>query len=95
MSQEILSMKLISGEEIIGRVEENDDDYITLSKVRLIQMVQTGPQQMGMAMAPYLATNIDGDIRIKQTAVMTAPVAPSEDAEKPYIQQTTTIALAP
>ena len=94
MSQEILSMKLISGEEIIGRVEQNDDDFITLSKVRLIQMVQTGPQQMGMAMAPYLATNIDGDIRIKQTSLLTEPAAPSEDAEKPYIEQTTSIALA-
>jgi len=94
MSQEIRSMKLLSGEEIIGRIESDDEFTLTLSKVRAIQMVQTGPQQMGMAMAPFLATNIDGDITIRKAALAVDPMEPSTDAEKPYLEQTTSIALA-
>lgn len=94
MSQNIVVIKLITGEEVIGRLENESDTTITISKARVIQMVQTGPQAMGMAMVPYLASNIDGDIEFVRTAVIVGPIEPSDEAGKPYLQQTTSIALA-
>lgn len=94
MSQKIIAFKILSGEEIIGRIESDDEDTLTLSKARVIQMVQTGPQTMGMAMVPFMASNVDGEIPFKKSAIITEPVTPSEESEKPYMQQTTSIALA-
>lgn len=94
MSQQVVSFKLLSGEEVIGRVENETDDVIVLSKVRSIQMVQTGPQSMGLHIMPYMASNLDGDISFRRAATTTVPSAPSSEAEKPYIENTTSIALA-
>jgi di/tripeptidase len=94
MSQDILSFKLISGEEVIGYVVSDVSDVLTLCKVRFIQMVQTAPQTIGLNISPYMVSNIDGDIGFYRTAITTVPVTPSADVEKPYVEQTTTIALA-
>jgi len=95
MSQTVISFKLLSGEEVMGRLVEELDTIIKLEKVRSVQMVQQGPQQMGMAIIPYSATNIDGVIPFRKTALSTDPMTPSDETEKLYMQQTTTIALAP
>ena len=95
MSQQVLSFKLLSGEEVMGRLVKESDATITLEKVRSVQMVQQGPQQMGMAIVPYSATVIDGEIPFRRSAMSTDPMTPSDETEKMYMQQTTSIALAP
>lgn len=94
MSQAILSFKLISGEEVIGRVVSDETDVLTLSKVRSIQMVQTAPQTLGLNITPYMVSNIDGDIPFNKSAMTTVPATAADEVEKPYVEQTTSIALA-
>jgi len=94
MSQKILAVKLRSGEEIIGRVENDGDNTLTLSHVRAIQLVPTGPQQLGVMIVPYVASNEDGDITFHREAMACVPFEPKNpDVEKQYMQQTTSIAL--
>ena len=95
MSGKVISFKLLSGEEVMGRLVGEVDTTITLEKVRGVQMVQQGPQQMGMAMIPYSATVIDGEIPFYKSAMSTTPMTPSAETEKLYMQNTTSIALAP
>ncbi len=94
MSQ-VISFKLLSGEEVMGRLVNEIDTTITLEKVRSVQMVQQGPQQMGMAIIPYSATVIDGEIPFRKSAMSTDTMTPSDETEKLYMQQTTSIDLAP
>lgn len=91
----VISFKLLSGEEVMGRLVEEWTDGIKLEKVRSVQMVQQGPQQMGMAIIPYSATQIDGVIPFRKSAMSTDIITPSDETEKLYLQQTTSIALAP
>ncbi len=94
MAQQIVVFKLISGEEVIGRMGEKKDDRIFLEKPRAVAVTQgQQPGQMGIALVPFLASNPDGDIAILETHIM-ATAVPTPELENGYIQQTTGIALA-
>lgn len=94
MSQTLYTLKLLSGAEIVGRLVSEDDDVIVLEKARVIQMVQTGPQQVGMSLQPFMVSDIDGEIPFLRAGLATRPITPSEEVETPYLEQTTSIALA-
>ncbi len=93
MSQEIIAFKLLAGAEIVGRKVKETEDLIVLEKARVVQMVQTGPQQVGMSLQPFMVSDIDGEIPFRKDGMATDPITPSLEVEKPYLEQTTTIAL--
>lgn len=94
MSQKILAFKLNNGMEIVGREVSVDNDWVVLEKARVVQMVQTGPNQVGMSLQPFMVSDIDGEIPFARAHFLTNIIIPSEEVEKPYIEQTTSIALA-
>lgn len=84
---EVVSIKLISGEEIIARLEEETTDYIKVSRPLTVSL---GPQGLGMIPFVFLAQN--ETVKLSMNHVMV--LSPSKkDAADQYVQGTTGIAL--
>jgi hypothetical protein len=84
---ETVSIKLISGEEIIARLEEDTVDYVKINRPLLVSL---GPQGLGMIPFVFLAQN--ENMKIKYDHIITLNPA-KKDAADQYIQGTTGIAL--
>ena len=83
---DIVTIKLLSGDEIMGKFVEDSMGSITLDRPVMLAMTQKGP-----AMAPVLVTvNPDSKLTFNTQAVM---VMAESDAEigKQYVYQTTGI----
>lgn len=84
---DVVSVKLISGEEIIARLEEETDAYIKVSKPLTVTL---GPQ--GLGMIPFVFLSAKDTITIKHTHVLTMSPSKKEAADQ-YMEGTTGIAL--
>lgn len=83
---DVITLKLISGEEVIGKFLTEDMQTMTLSKPLSIGMTQKGP-----GMGPVLIT-VDPDATLafnKQAIILTA--ACHKDIADQYVYQTTGI----
>lgn len=96
MSDDVKVLKLVTGDEIIGRYEVMplDPKRHKMSKVRQVVMQPVGHQQVGIALIPWLASDQDGVVVIRDDRLVCDPIESSEELEKEYLQQTTGIALA-
>lgn len=85
---EVVSVKLTSSEEVIGRLTGESDDSITLSKPVCLQMTQRGP-----ALVQWIMTgDPDRDIDIpKSYVIVTIPT--QKEIVDMYVQSTTGISL--
>lgn len=84
---EVVSIKLITGEEIIGRLDEDTPEQIKLNRPKSVSI---GPQGLGMMPFMFLAGAETFTIKHAHIIIM-APSA--KDASDQYIQGTTGIAL--
>lgn len=83
---DIISLKLISGDEIIGKFANEDMATLTLSKPVMLAMTPKGP-----AMAPVMMTvNPDNDYVINKSAILFKGSTVKEIADQ-YTYQTTGI----
>jgi hypothetical protein len=83
---DIISFKLINGDEIIGKYVKEDMMSYSVNRPVMLAMTKGGP-----AMAPIMMTvNPDNDYTINKSAVMFNGVTVKEIAEQ-YIFQTTGI----
>ena len=83
---DVVTIKLISGEEVIGKFVSNDDQALTLEKPLMLAM-----SQKGIGMAPVLMTvNPDTKLKFNKQAIMITAHSDDEIA-KQYIYQTTGI----
>jgi len=83
---DIVTVKLTSGEEIIGKYVSGTDDQIVLEKVLMLAM-----SQKGVGMAPYLITvNPDNKLRFNKSLIVVVAETDKEIANQ-YIYQTTGI----
>lgn len=84
---DIVSLKVVNGDEIIaGFEEETDKDYKLSKPLAITVSVQ------GLAMIPWLFLGESELVRIKKEHVL-AIVKSKDDAPKQYLQLTTGIAL--
>jgi hypothetical protein len=85
---EVITLKLTSGEELVGKLVEETDAYYKLSKPMVIAMGSKGPGLM-----PYLFTvHPDKDIRISKVTVTVAEATDQEFA-KQFLESTSGIKL--
>ncbi len=92
--QDVVSLRLMSGEEVIGKMTALDDTTITLSKpiVVQLQMMQTGP---AIAFAPFMLSRDEEDaFTFFLSAIQLTPAKAREDIRLNYIQSTTGIDLS-
>jgi len=86
---EVVTIKLTSGEELIGKLVEEGPMHYKVSK----PMVLTAGQQ-GLGMAPYLFTvNPEKDVRISKSNITVCEATDKQFADT-YISGTTGIAMA-
>ena len=93
---DICTVKMVSGEEIIAKIVAADDASITMSKPLSVQL-SMDPQsgRMGMQLLPgfVLTVNVDTKIKVGMNNVMF--IAPTEEGVKnSYLSQTTGLALS-
>ena len=85
---EVITLKLTSGEELIGKMSEETDSYYKLNKPMVIGMGQKGPGLM-----PYLFTvSPDKEVKLMKTTVTMAEATDIEFA-KQFTEQTSGIKL--
>ena len=89
---EVTSFKLVSGEEVIARVDERTDDLIVLDRPMAIGLGQT-KDGMAVQLMPWLASNQEGIVKIYPRHVV-AETIPHSELEAGYIKQTSLIAMA-
>jgi hypothetical protein len=84
---DVVSIKLINGDELIARLESDDTDTITISRPLAITM-----SAQGMGLIPWVFLGEDAKITLRKKN--TFFVVPSKkDAADQYIEGTTGIAL--
>ena len=93
MAQEIIVLKLSSGEEIIARVEAVSNDTYTLDRPMMIGIVQAQDGSLIVQIVPWLASNQDGNCKVYRNLVV-AETEPSAELEKGYLSKTSGIQLA-
>lgn len=63
-------LKLISGQEIIGRVVAEDDTSVTLENIRAIKVVQLAPDSYGLDIVPFSPTLPDAAWKYNKSVVL-------------------------
>ena len=86
-SGDIISLKLINGDEVIARFESETADEVTVVKPLAITL---GPQ--GLGMMPWMFLGEKDTITLKKNHLF-AIVSSKKDAADQYMQGTTGIAL--
>ncbi len=87
-SGDVVSIKLISGEELIARFEEETNDTVKVSKPLTVSL---GPQ--GLGMIPFVFLGNKEKITLKQQHIIVMMPSKKEAADQ-YMQGTTGIALS-
>lgn len=107
MSETVVSVRLVNGDEILGRLKTSTifgghtgkaDDAVdlskktfTLQKVRHL-LVQQTREGLGVTLMPWSFSNVDGDVEVQSSAVL-AILNPSAETITSYLEQTTGIKL--
>lgn len=83
-----VSMKLVSGEEIIARdaaseFVKNSSDYRVVSHARIIGLQQDRNGQVGIGLMDYVLSNKDCVISISKSSII-AEFSPSIEVERAY-----------
>ena len=91
---EVKTFKMMSGEEIIARIENETDERLTIIKPRTIAITPVGPGQAQLSLIPYVASDPDGEFDIPKTAIMCIIDLSNPELEKGYLEQTSGIVLS-
>ena len=83
-----VSIKLISGEEIIGRLDDDTTEYIKLNRPKSVSI---GAQ--GLGMMPFMFLGGSDNVTIKHNHIIVM-VPAEKTASDQYVQGTTGIALS-
>lgn len=106
MASEILSFKLIGGDEIVAEVvgvkrgnvlTESTTSPITEYMVRrphILQFQPVAPGKVGLAFVPWTLSNPTIERMQLPASAVILTFSPSENVEKQYIEQTSGIQLA-
>ena len=85
---DVVSLKLSSGEEILGRLESEKENNVTLKKPMVLIA-----QEKGLGLAPFMfSVSPDGKFVMKSTAISCMAKTEAE-ISKQYTAQTSGIAL--
>jgi hypothetical protein len=83
VSGDVVSIKMIGGDEVVARLELETADKITLNKPLVVMMAQ-----QGFGLAPFILTaNPDTKLNIKPSAVICITKT-FDPVAKQYIKQT-------
>jgi len=85
---DIITMKLVSGEEIVARLKEETNDLTTVTKPMAAMM-----SEKGLVLLPYIMTvNSENEIKFQKSSIIFIAKSLKEIADH-YLQTTTGITL--
>lgn len=87
-TNDIVSLKLVNGDEIIARFEEETSDTITINKPKALTVTA-----QGLGMIPWMFLGDKDTMTLQKTHVFVM-VPSNKDAANQYMEGTTGIALA-
>jgi hypothetical protein len=91
---DVVSVKLVSGEEIVGKLIDQSDDVITLAKPVTISLQPVSDKQMGLSFLPVLGSvEPDVTLQIPTLAMAVRPVKTGKAVASSYIQTTTGLVM--
>ena len=86
---DIVTIKLSSGEEIVGKLAEKTAETVSLAKPVQIVMQPIGPKQMGLAFHPVLGSVGEVTMQFSLATLAIRPMKTGDDVSRNYIQATT------
>jgi len=92
MAEEVIAIKLVSGEEVISRVKERGDTTITLDRPNMIAIAPGPGGQVGIQLVPWFVSNQDGTFNVSLSSIV-AETTPAKELEAGYLEKTSGIAL--
>ena len=94
MANDVKVLKLITGEEVIARITEEENNLITLKNPMILQMVPptTSTGQIGFALVPWMKAAKNDNMTISIEHVLDTDEA-SDQSEKNYLQVVTGLSL--
>lgn len=92
---DVVFIRLVTGEEVVGTLQESPATIVTLSKPRIMHYTQTPSGGIQAGMGP-LALTIDADATVSfpTTGLLVLPIAVAENIKNEYIKQTSSIVPA-
>lgn len=92
-TNDVVSFKILTGEEIIGKCVEITEKTITLSKPIIAQIQMVAPNQAGITFGPFMATADEDTAKFKfdLDKLIAYPIKPREDIRNQYIKMTSSI----
>lgn len=91
----IVNMKLVSGEEIIGKIVAEEEDFYTVRRPRTIAIQQMSNGQAGAQFIPVLLLSSDAEkIKVMKNAIIMINDKVNPEYVRMYEQATTEIQLA-
>jgi hypothetical protein len=89
---DIVTIKLASGEEIVGKLTDRTAETVSLAKPVQIIMQPINAQQMGLAFHPVLGSVQEhANVQFAMALLSIRPLKTSEDVIRNYIQATTSL----
>lgn len=93
MPREVKAFKLSSGEEIIARVEEDNEDTYVLDHPNMIGLVPAADGSgVAIQLMPWLAANQDGKATVNKRHII-AEVVPDSRLERGFLERTSGIQM--
>ena len=93
MANDVKVLKLITGEEVIARITEEENNLITLKNPMTLQMLpSTSTGQVGFALVPWMKAAKNDNMTISIEHVLVTDEA-SDQSEKNYLQVVTGLSL--
>ena len=94
MANDVKVLKLITGEEVIARITEEENNLISLKNPMILQMLPptTSKGQVGFALIPYMKAAKNDKITISTEHILVTDEA-SDQTEKNYLQVVTGLSL--
>lgn len=93
----LVAFRLSSDHEIVGRLEQEDEQSVIMSKVRSVILNQgidpnTKQEALFVDLIPYFFSNPDATIRVNRNQIV-AEAPMGSEIEKLYIKNTTSLQL--
>ena len=93
MANDVKVLKLITGEEVIARITEEENNLISLKQPMTLQMLPpTSTGQIGFALVPWMKAAKNDNKTISIEHVLVTDEA-SDQSEKNYLQVVTGLSL--
>ena len=93
MANDVKVLKLITGEEVIARITEEENNLIILKTPMTLQMLPpTSTGQVGIALVPWMKAAKNEKVTISTEHILVEDEA-SDQSEKNYLQVVTGLSL--